>query len=70
MQVNILKKLKKGDLFKRIIRRNGNLVPGQDVYVRGEYIRSCKSFSCYKYEDVNSEILLKGSTIVAFDFIY
>ena len=58
-----LKELKKGDYFKR-------KATSSIVYVKGEYIRSIKKYSCYKFEDINSEIFLKGATEVITDFTF
>lgn len=51
-----IKSIKKGDLFR--------LTPNGPIWVRGEYERSLKKFSCYKYEDVNKETFLKGDRVV------
>jgi hypothetical protein len=55
-----LKELKKGELFKR-------KEYSPTWYVRDIYIRECKKYSCHKWEDINSEILLKGETTVYTD---
>lgn len=34
------------------------------VWVRSEYIRECKKYLCYKYNDINKETLLKGDRLV------
>lgn len=34
------------------------------AWVRDEYIRGLKKYSCYKYEDVNKETFLKGDRMV------
>lgn len=34
------------------------------VWVRDEYIRGSKKYSCYKYDDVNKETFLKGDRMV------
>jgi hypothetical protein len=52
-----LKELKKGELFKR-------KPESPTWYVRDIYIPECKKYSCHKWEDINSEILLKGDTVV------
>ena len=51
-----VKSIKKGDLFR--------LIPNGPIWVRGEYERSLKKFSCYKYDDVNKETFLKGDRMV------
>ena len=58
-----LKDVKRGEFFKR--KASSSI-----VYVRGEYERSSKKYSCYKFDDVNSKIFLKGSTEVYTDFTF
>ncbi len=58
-----LKDLKRGDFFKR-------KATSSIVYIRDEYERTLKKYSCYKFDDVNSEIFLKGSTEVYTDFTF
>lgn len=62
-----IKDLKKGDFFtlKEIEYPNE-----KQVYVRGEYIREEKRYSCYKFSDVNYERLFKGEKLVYIDFIF
>lgn len=50
-----LSSLKKGEFFK--------LKPtsSSPLWVRGDYERSSKSYSCYKYDDVNHERFFKGT---------
>lgn len=62
-----VKELKKGDYF--------TLKPIEEpkesqVYVRGEYDRSEKKYSCYKFSDVNAERFYKGDKEVFVDFIF
>ena len=62
-----VKELKKGDYF--------TLKPIEEpkesqVYVRGEYDRSEKKYSCYKFSDVNAERFYKGDKEVYTDFIF
>lgn len=56
-----IKELKRGDFFKR-------KPDSQEVYVRGEYCREEKKYSCYKHDDTNSEIFLKGDKEVYVNF--
>lgn len=57
-----IKEIKRGTFFKF---RNTDTSP---VWVRGEYIREAKKYSCYKFDDVNHERLTKGSQEVFIDF--
>lgn len=63
----LLKELKKGDWFTL---KPIEYPKGSQVYVRGDYIRSDKKYSCCKWSDINSERLLKGTTKVYTDFIF
>lgn len=62
-----VKELKKGDYF--------TLKPIEEpkesqVYVRGEYDRSEKKYSCYKFSDMNEERFYKGDKEIYTDFIF
>lgn len=56
-----IKHLIKGDLF---IRK----VDSSIIYVRGSYVRGIRRYSCYRYDDVNCVIFLKGDTDVFVEF--
>jgi hypothetical protein len=62
-----LKDLKKGEYFtlKEIAEPNEN-----QVYVRGDYDRESKTYSCYKFSDTNSERFIKGNKKVFIDFVF
>ena len=52
--------LKRGEFFR---------LPNQSVvYVRGNYVRELKKYSCSKYEDTNAERFFKGDKLVEVDF--
>lgn len=53
-----LKTLKSGEYFRL---KNNEIAP---LWVRGEYERSSRKYSTYKYDDVNHETLRKGSVKV------
>ena len=57
-----IKELKVGAFFR--------LSPSENapVWVRGEYVRELKSYSCTKFDDINHERFLKGVCIVVVDF--
>lgn len=40
------------------------------VWIRGEYDKSSKSYSCYKYDDVNHEKFLKGNRDIYINFTF
>lgn len=40
------------------------------VWVRGDYERSTKKYSCNKFSDMNHERLFRGDKIVFTDFIF
>ena len=52
--------LKKGEYF--------TLFNGSPVWVRGEYDRSSKKYSCYRFDDVCHERFYNGSKLVFVDF--
>ena len=58
-----LKKVKKGEFFKR--KENS-----ETVFIKGEYERSDKKYCNSDYWDINRFVYLKGSTMVytGFDF--
>lgn len=62
-----IKELKKGDYFtfKEI-----EYPKDSQVWVRGEYDRSSKKYSCYKFNDMNHESFKKGTTKVYTEFIF
>lgn len=62
--ISELKELKKGDFFK--LKDSDTAT----VYVKGEYDRSTKTYSCFKFEDVNAERFLKGSKKVFVGFTF
>ena len=62
--ISELKELKKGDFFK--LRDSDTAT----VYVKGEYDRSTKTYSCFKFEDVNDERFFKGSKKVFVGFTF
>lgn len=62
--ISELKELKKGDFFK--LKDSDTAT----VYVKGEYDRSTKIYSCFKFEDVNDERFFKGSKKVFVGFTF
>jgi hypothetical protein len=56
-----LKDTKKGDLVKL-------LKGSKAVYVRGDYVRGLRKYSLARYDDINAERFVKGSTEVTTDF--
>ena len=62
--ISELKELKKGDFFRLKDLETAT------VYVRGEYDRSSKTYSCFKFEDVNDERFFKGSKKVFVGFTF
>lgn len=62
-----LKELKKGDFFckKAIEYPNEN-----QVFIRGDYIRSEKKFEVYRFSDVNDTFYIKGDKEVFTEFIF
>ena len=52
--------VKPGDYFK--LSANGV------IYVRGEYVRSVRRYSCHPFHDVNRERFIPGKKAVITDF--
>ena len=62
MTKTAIAKIKKGEFFKL---SNSETSP---VWVRGDYVRSEKKFSCTKFDDINHENFFKGDKEVFIDF--
>lgn len=62
-----IKDIKKGEYFT--LKAIAEPTEAQ-VYVRGEYIKEAKAYSCYKFSDVNAERLFKGTKEVFVDFVF
>lgn len=62
-----IKNIKKGEYFtlKEVSEPKEN-----QVYIRGEYDKSSKTYSCCKFLDMNSEKLLKGDKDVFVNFTF
>ena len=62
-----LSQLKKGDYFtkKQIEYPNDN-----QVFIRGEYDRSSKTYSVIRFSDINDEYFMKGDREVFTDFVF
>lgn len=58
-----IKDVKKGDYFRR-------KPDAKTTYIRGQYDRTEKDYSCIDDMDMNREIFLKGSTKVWVGFTY
>lgn len=62
-----IKQLKKGEWFTI----KDYVVPAeQQVWVKGEYDRTTKSYSCYNYADVNKERFFKADKQVFTGFTF
>ena len=64
MKQTEIKNLKKGEFIKRAIKGQ----PSADTYIKGDYDRATKSFSCISYNDINKEIFIKANKSVFYDF--
>jgi hypothetical protein len=63
MEAALLKDLPRGEFFKR-------KPEARTVYRRGEYCQSRRKYQADDCEDMNREMLLKGSTVVYIGFDY
>ena len=61
-----LKYLKKGNLFKRIVKGK----PTNKVYVKDYYDAQLKAYWCYDYNDINDGRFIKAKTIVNIGFTF
>lgn len=68
MKQMFLKDLKKGEFFT--LKDCGDYPDEKRVYIRGEYDRSEKKYSCNKFSDFCYETFKKGTTKVFADFIF
>lgn len=62
-----IKELKKGDYFTK---KQIEYPTEKQVWIRGDYDRGSKTYSCYCFDDVNKECFLKGTKEVFIDFIF
>lgn len=62
-----LKELKKGDWFTL---KEIEFPKESQVYIRGEYDRSSKTYSCVKWNDMNEERFFKGTKKVFTEFTF
>jgi hypothetical protein len=58
-----LRKIKQGEVFKRKPDAKG-------LFVKGDYDRGTKSFSCSDYNDMNRELFIKSTKLVWLGFEY
>lgn len=71
MKQTTIKALKVGEFFTlKPYDDTENEVPSRLVWVRGEYDKGSKTFSCYKFDDINHESFFKGSRIVYSDIYF
>lgn len=58
-----IKDLKKGEFFKR-------KADSKEVYIKGDYDRASKSYSCIAFSDINKEIFIKANKLVYVGFTF
>ena len=63
MEQTEIKNLKKGEFIKR-------KADSKKVYIKGDYDRATKSYSCIDYENINHEIFIKANKIVFYGFTF
>ena len=63
MESTEIKNLKKGEFIKR-------KEDSQQVYIKGDYDRTTKSYSCIAYDDINKEIFIKANKKVFYGFTF
>ena len=62
-----LSELKKGEYFTR---KPVEYPTEKQVLIKGDYCRQDKKYNACHFDDINAEIMLKGSTVVYTDFIF
>lgn len=62
-----LKDLKKGEYFTR---KNIEYPTEKQVWIKGDYDRQLKKYSCINFSDISREIFLKSETEIFVDFIF
>lgn len=65
-----IKDLKKGEFFTLHDVTSREFIPDSMVYIREDYDRSEKKYSCFKADDICYSRLFKGDKIVYADFTY
>ena len=68
MHETTIKQLKKGEFFT--LRNYGDNPPEARVYVRGDYEKSEKKYSCSRFSDFCAESFFKGSRTVYAGFTF
>ena len=65
--IMMLKDIKKGEFFtlKAITEPNEN-----QVYVKGDYDRTTKTYSCHKFSDINAERFFKSNKLIFTSFTF
>ena len=63
MNQQAIKTVKQGEYIKR-------KQDAKKVYIRGEYCRISKAYSCTDADDINREIFIKGDKLVFVGFEY
>lgn len=66
MEQTQIKNLKKGEYIKRSIKGQ----PSERVYIKGDYDRATKSYSCIAFNDINQEIFIKADKMVFYGFTF
>ena len=66
-EMKTIKELKQGEMFTL---KEIEFPKESQVYVRGEYDRSSKTYSCTKWNDCNAERFFKGTKTVFTEFTF
>lgn len=65
-----IKDLKNGDFFTLKDYGEETEVKEKNVWVRGDYDKASKTYSCCKYSDANHEHFFRGTKEVYIDFYF
>lgn len=67
MTAKLLKDIKAGEYFTRKPIEEPN---EKQVFIKRDYVRSDKKYTCERFSDMNDYIQLKGNTTVYIDFTF
>lgn len=68
MTQTTLRELPRGSYFT--LKDYGDYPDEKRVYIKQDYDRTSKKYSCIKFDDINAETFKKGATVVFTDFTF
>ena len=64
-----LRDMKRGEFFTKGAKPISEPKENQ-VWVRGDYVRSLGAYECYRWDDVNHITFISGKTLVYDEFVF